>query len=146
MAEASHTFARKKLYGRLSRTDPGFRKGHRAVRLRHQRGRRALPRGADGVGPLEQVVHQCRLLLTAWPRRGLAALVQNTAGFTRLHAVDQKNRNLLVILNKAKGMVNRKFVRAVIIEGLSEPDQEGWRLLNKRARDSDIPIILLKVS
>ena len=76
----------------------------------------------------------------------LQALVQNTAGFTRLHAVDQKNRNLLVILNKAKGMVNRKFVRAVIIEGLSEPDQEGWRLLNKRARDSDIPIILLKVS
>ena len=76
----------------------------------------------------------------------LQTIVKNEAGFTRLFTVNQKNPNLQVILNKARGMVNRKFVRAVIIEGLPEPDQEGWRLLNKRARDSDIPIILLKVS
>ena len=75
----------------------------------------------------------------------LQALVKNTAGFTRLHAVNQKNPNLQVILNKAQGMVNRKFVRAVIIEGLQEPDQEGWRLLRERARYADIPIILLNV-
>ena len=75
----------------------------------------------------------------------LQALVQNKSGFTRLFAVNQKNPNLLVILNKARGMVNRKFVRAVIIEGLPKPDQEGWRLLRARAEDSDIPIILLNV-
>ncbi len=73
----------------------------------------------------------------------LQALVKNTSGFTRLHTVNQKNPDLLVILNKARGMVNRKFVRAVIIEGLPEPDQEGWRLLKERAKECDIPIILL---
>ena len=76
----------------------------------------------------------------------LQALVQNTAGFTRLHAVDQKNPDLKVILQKAQGMVNRKFVRAVIIEGLPEPDSDGLRRLQKWAKEADIPIILLNVS
>ena len=49
----------------------------------------------------------------------------------------------MVILNKARGMVNRKFVRAVIIEGLPEPDQAGMRLLKERAKKANIPIILL---
>ena len=76
----------------------------------------------------------------------LQALVRNTAGFTRLHAVNQKNPNLQVILNKAQGMVNRKFVRAVIIEGLPAPDPDGWRLLQTRAQAADIPIVLLNVN
>lgn len=76
----------------------------------------------------------------------LQTLVQNTAGFTRLHAVNQKNPDLGVILQKSQGIVNRKFVRAVIIEGLPEPDSDGLRRLQKWAKEADIPIILLKVS
>ena len=76
----------------------------------------------------------------------LQALVQNTAGFTQLYAINQKNPNLGTILQKSQGMLHRKFVRAVIIEGLPDPDQDGLRRLQNFAKEADIPIILLKVS
>ena len=76
----------------------------------------------------------------------LQALVQNTAGFTQLYAINQKNPNLGTILQKSQGMLHRKFVRALIIEGLPDPDPYGWRCLQNFAKEADIPIILLKVS
>ena len=76
----------------------------------------------------------------------LQALVQNTAGFTQLYAINQKNPNLGTTLQKSQGMLHRKFVRAVIIEGRPDPDQDGLRSLQNFAKEADIPIILLKVS
>lgn len=112
---------------------------------------------ADKESALYLAAHMTSDLLSKWYTNvavislighgnALQSLVQNTSGFTRLHTVDQKNPDLRIILNKARGMVNRKFVRAVIIEGLPEPDQSGWSLLKERAKESDIPIILLDVS
>ena len=48
----------------------------------------------------------------------LKALVDNRSAVARLYTVNQKNPDLNVILRKAQGMVHRKFVRAIVIEGL----------------------------
>lgn len=68
----------------------------------------------------------------------LKQLVKNESATARLHTVDQKNPDLNVILRKAQGMVNRKFVRAIVIEGLpGELDAlvrrrlEGWAKSNR---------------
>ncbi len=47
----------------------------------------------------------------------LQALVKSESPVARLFIVNQKNADPQVILRKALGMANRKFVRAVIIEG-----------------------------
>ncbi len=46
----------------------------------------------------------------------LQALVKSESPVARLFIVNQKNADPQVILRKAQGMANRKFVRAVIIE------------------------------
>ena len=48
----------------------------------------------------------------------LRDLVKNESATARLYTVDQKNPDPNVILRKAQGMVNRKFVRAIVIEGI----------------------------
>ena len=48
----------------------------------------------------------------------LKARVNNSSAFARLYTVNQKNPDLNVILRKAQGMVNRQFVRAIVIEGV----------------------------
>lgn len=49
----------------------------------------------------------------------LRDLVKNESATTaRLYTVDQKNPDPNVILRNAQGMVNRKFVRAIVIEGI----------------------------
>ena len=47
----------------------------------------------------------------------LKALVKNESAVARLYTVDQKNPDFRVIRDKAFGMYNRRFVRAIIIEG-----------------------------
>lgn len=47
----------------------------------------------------------------------IKALVKNESSVARLYTVDQKNPDFNVIRNKAYGMYNRRFVRAIIIEG-----------------------------
>ena len=49
----------------------------------------------------------------------LKALVKNESKVARLYTVDQKNAEPSVILRKARGMVNRRFVRAIVLEGVS---------------------------
>ena len=68
---------------------------------------------------------------------GLKALVDNKSSIARLYTVNQKNPDLNVILRKAQGMVNRKFVRAIVIEGLPgkvdamvQRRLEGWAMSN----------------
>ena len=59
----------------------------------------------------------------------LKALVKNESKVARLYTVDQKNPDPNVILRKARGMVNRRFVRAVVLEGvLFNPESiDDWR-------------------
>jgi hypothetical protein len=73
----------------------------------------------------------------------LEGMVQNESKATRLYTVDQKNPDLRVIISKAQGMVNRKFVRAVIIEGLQHPDQVPQRGLEQFATSAKVPVILV---
>ena len=59
----------------------------------------------------------------------LKALVKNESKVARLYTVDQKNPDPDVILRKARGMVNRRFVRAVVLEGVPiNPESiDEWR-------------------
>ncbi len=59
----------------------------------------------------------------------LKALVKNESKVARLYTVDQKNPDPNVILRKARGMVNRHFVRAIVLEGVPfNPESiDDWR-------------------
>ena len=76
---------------------------------------------------------------------GLKRLVENNSTVARLCTVNQKNHSLQVILRKAKGMVNRKFVRAIIIEGLTELDAVGKRWLEQQAQSTHTSIVVVDV-
>ena len=59
----------------------------------------------------------------------LKALVKNESKVARLYTVDQKNPDPNVILRKARGMVNRRFVRAIVLEGVPFNPEciDDWR-------------------
>ena len=74
---------------------------------------------------------------------GLKTLVDNKSSVARLYTVNQKNPDLNVILRKAQGMVNRKFVRAIVIEGLpGELDAMVQRRLEGWAKSNRCTIVL----
>lgn len=73
----------------------------------------------------------------------LEGMVQNGSKTARLYTVNQKNPKLRIILNKAQGMVNRKFVRAVIVEGIQHLDQMPQRGLEQFAISVKVPVILV---
>ena len=64
----------------------------------------------------------------------LKALVMNESRAYRLYTVDQKNPDPNVILRKARGMINRRFVRAIVLEGipLNPKTIEEWTVRFKR--------------
>ena len=106
-------------------------------------------RAMDEVQTLFLVAQEVSELLNQWNTNvgafllsgrseGLNLLVENKSAVARLYAVNQKNPDLNTILRKAQEMVNRKFVRAVVIEGLPgklvPQDQrhlEAWAKANK---------------
>lgn len=106
-------------------------------------------RAMDKVQTLFLVAQEVSELLNRWNTsvaafslsgrsEGLKLLVENKSAVARLFTVNQKNPDLNVILRKAQGMVNRKFVRAVVIEGLpgklAPRDQrhlEAWAKANR---------------
>ena len=73
----------------------------------------------------------------------LEGMVQNESPVARLYTVNQKNPELRIIINKAQGMVNRKFVRAVIIEGFQDQTQMPQRRLEQFAISAKVPVILV---
>jgi tRNA(Ile)-lysidine synthase TilS/MesJ len=73
----------------------------------------------------------------------LEGMVQNESKVARLYTVNQKNPELRVIINKAQGMVNRKFVRTVIIEGFQKLEQVPRRGLEQFALSANVPVILV---
>ncbi|MBP5398658.1 MAG: hypothetical protein J6Y32_08585 [Bacteroidales bacterium] len=77
---------------------------------------------------------------------GLKALVDNKSSVARLYTVNQKNHDLNVILRKAQGMVNRKFVRAIVIEGLpGKLEDTVQRRLEEWAKSNQSTIVLASV-
>ena len=75
----------------------------------------------------------------------LQELVNNKSAVARLFTVNQKNPNLQVILRKVRGMVNRKFVRVIFIEGLPDQDAVGKRWLEQLAKSTNTSIVVVEV-
>ena len=76
----------------------------------------------------------------------LKGLVDNRSSVARLYTIDQKNPDLQVILRKARGMVNRRFVRAIVIEGVPGTlDADTQRLLENWAKPLGCTIVLSSV-
>lgn len=73
----------------------------------------------------------------------LQDLVKNESSIAKLFTVNQKNPDLQVILRKAKGLVNRKSVRAVFIEGLPEQTAVGEHWLELFAKSAGIPVVIV---
>ena len=73
----------------------------------------------------------------------LEGMVQNESKVARLYTVNQKNPELRVIIAKAQGMVNRKLVRAVVIEGIQNPEQVPSRGLEQFALSTKTTVILV---
>ena len=74
----------------------------------------------------------------------LQDLVKNESAVARFYTADQKNRDLQVILRKVQGMVNRKFVRVIFIEGLPAQDATGKRWLAQLAQSTNTSIVVFE--
>ncbi|MBR4226377.1 MAG: hypothetical protein IKR86_06355 [Candidatus Methanomethylophilaceae archaeon] len=79
-----------------------------------------LPRAAEIVSDFLNKWNTNVVFISLTGRsEALKALVKNESRVARLYTVDQKNPDPDVILRKARGMVNRRFVRAIVLEGRS---------------------------
>ena len=88
-------------------------------------------------------------------KEAIESLIPQDGSFAKVYVLDQKNPCFEVVLRKAEGIINRRFVRAVIISGAERlrtrtcndrPDKEmGWidSRLDGLARGMDIPVILV---
>lgn len=111
-------------------------------------------RTADEIQTLFLAAQEVSELLNQWNTNvaffslsgrseGLKQLVENKSAVARLFTVNQNNPDFNVILRKAQGMVNRKFVRAIVIEGLpGKLDADVQRRLEGWARASKCTIVL----
>ena len=86
----------------------------------------------------------------------IESLIPQEKAIGNVYVLDQKNPILDIVLRKAKGIINRRFIRALIISGAERlttrtykdsPDK-GHELINRclngLARDKKIPIILVE--
>ncbi len=73
----------------------------------------------------------------------LQSTIDNRSAVARLYMVNQRNPDPQVILRKARGMVNRKFVRVVVIEGLPiNPETvEAWAGYFRAWKDTAMAVI-----
>ena len=110
----------------------------------------------DEVGSLLMAADMVSEILNEWnvsvafislTGRGdsLAQMVKCNSKVAKLYTVNQKNRDLQVILRKALGMVHRKFVRAVFIEGYPTDVDIPWDSLEKTAKAENISITFIGV-
>ena len=89
-------------------------------------------------------------------KEAIESLVPQEKAVGSIYVLDQKNPTVDVVLRKAAGIINRRFIRAIIISGAERlttrtykdhPDKEQEfinRCLNGLARDKKIPIILVE--
>ena len=79
-----------------------------------------LPRAAEIVSEfLNKWTTTVAFISLTGRSEALKALVKNESKVARLYTVDQRNPDPNVILRKVRGMVNRRFVRAIVVEGVS---------------------------
>ncbi len=89
-------------------------------------------------------------------KEAIESLIPQEKAIGNVYVLDQKNPILDIVLRKAEGIINRRFIRALIISGAERlttrtykdsPDK-GQELinycLNGLARDKKIPIILVE--
>ena len=74
--------------------------------------------------------------------------------FRRAYVIDQKNPDCDIIVRKATGIINRRFVRAVIVSGAGRLKIDGGTSgdtsaalsrLQRLAQNKDIPVILVSL-
>ena len=110
----------------------------------------------DEVGSLLMAADMVSEILNVWnvsvafislTGRGdaLARMVKRESKVAKLYTVNQKNTDLRVILRKALGMVHRKFVRAVFIEGYPTDADIPWDSLERTAKAENVSITFIGV-
>lgn len=89
-------------------------------------------------------------------KEAIESLIPQEKAVGNVYVLDQKNPILDIVLRKAEGIINRRFIRAIIISGAERlttrtfkdsPDKGQEfinRCLNGLARDKKIPIILVE--
>ena len=75
----------------------------------------------------------------------LIDFVDNKSEVARLHTVNQKNKQLQVLISKTQGMTNRKSVRQFVIEGMPGLDASAKRRLEQHAKSSHSSITVIEV-
>ena len=99
--------------------NPDYENGHMHF-IGYDDAERVLPHAAEIVTELLNKWNTNVAFISLTCRsEALKALVKNESKVARLYTVDQKNADPNVILRKARGMVNRRFVRAIVLEGVS---------------------------
>ena len=90
-------------------------------------------------------------------KEAIESLIPQEKAVGTVYVLDQKNPEFEVVLRRATGIINRRFVRALIISGAERltakffkdrPDKgQEWITHNLEglSRDIDIPVILVKV-
>lgn len=90
-------------------------------------------------------------------KEAIESLIPQEKTVGTVYVLDQKNPTIDIVLRKAEGIINRRFIRALIISGAERlttrtykdsPDK-GQELINRwlngLARDKKIPIILVEI-
>ena len=89
-------------------------------------------------------------------KEAIESLIPQEKAVGNIYVLDQKNPTLDIVLRKAKGIMNRRFIRALIISGAERlttrtykdsPDKGQVLInhcLNGLAKDKKIPIILVE--
>ena len=84
----------------------------------------------------------------------IEALIPQEEGLARAYVIDQKNPDCDIIVRKAAGIINRRFVRAVIVSGAGRLKIDGGTSgdtsaalsgLQRLAQNKDIPVILVSL-
>lgn len=90
-------------------------------------------------------------------KAAIESLIPEEKAVGRVYVLDQKNPTFEVVLRKAEGIINRRFVRALIISGAEklttktckDSPEQGLEWINHRmdglARGIGIPVILVEV-
>ena len=133
----------------------------------YENGRVQRINAADEVSESFIVAHMATDLRKKWNtsvlcmsldghKDAIESLITQEKAVGNVYIMDQKNPTLEVVIRKATGIINRRFVRAVIISGADRirtntyhncPDKERARIelrLNNMAQGLRIPIILVE--
>ena len=90
-------------------------------------------------------------------KEAIESLIPQEKAVGNVYVLDQKNHDFEVVLRKATGIINRRFVRALIVSGAErlttktykDKPEKGWEWIDLRlnglAGGIGIPIILVEI-